>query len=315
MLDATIKIDVKLSDIHPVVKEQFDLTTVAGRDAIADQIEKDIEEFSRLAYLDAKPRSHLGASEIGESCERRVWFKFRWIVFEQFNGRMARLFRRGHIEEEKIIELLVGIGFNVQQVDVDGKQVRIVSSNKHFGGSSDSSATLPTRYGVQSIPLLLEFKTAKDKYFNAIGNSGVIKSKPVHWIQMCVYGYKLGLQYALYVCENKADDDLIFELLELDWELAKAQEIKAETIIKAYYPPARISNNPSFWECRFCPSLNLCHHLNIDKTKAMQPEMNCRSCRMAEPLDNGEWKCHYYQAIIPKDAIPNGCREWKVLEF
>lgn len=60
----------------------------------------------------------LGASQIGRECERQLWYGFRWATMgEAFDGRMLRLFNRGHREEAVFVEELRGIGCDVRDVD------------------------------------------------------------------------------------------------------------------------------------------------------------------------------------------------------
>ena len=292
---------VELSPVDPDIKAQFRLDTLAGRDLLQEQIQKDIDEWCQLQY-DSGPRSHLGASIIGHECERYIWFSFRWMYYEKYSGRMQRLFQRGHLEETRVTEWLRGIGFTVHQFDEQGQQYRVIFSDKHGGGSSDGVGEMPTRYG-KFEPLLLEFKTQKDKKFNILQGSGVQKEKPMHFIQASIYGRRHGLQYCLYIAVNKEDDDLDVEVIELDWDLADAEMNKADKIITSEFPPRRISDNPSFWKCKYCPALGICH-------LGAPVERNCRSCYYAVPVENGEWTCNYWKNTIPKDFIPKGCDQW-----
>src|ERR1700760_1841054 len=133
--------------LTPVNDTDLTLETVYGRDAIADRIDDDIEEYSKLAYAD-KPRKHLGASELGEECTAKLWFKFRWTFQETFNGRMLRLFRRGHTEEPKLIALLRSVGIHIDNIDSEtGKQYRFSASEGHCGGSCDGKAIFNERWG------------------------------------------------------------------------------------------------------------------------------------------------------------------------
>jgi hypothetical protein len=300
-----------LKEIKPVIlevsadeREQFRLDTVAGRDALATRIEADIDEWCQKQYDDG-PRSHLGASIIGHECERYIWFSFRWMYYQVFSGRMQRLFQRGHLEEHRIFQWLEGIGFRTQAVTVEGTQIRIVFAEGHGGGSTDGIGILPLRYGSFE-PLLLEMKTQKDKKFSILQGSGVQKEKPMHFIQASVYGRQLGIHYCLYIAVNKEDDDLNVEVIELDWGLADAELAKAEKIINSHFPPPRISENPSFWKCKFCPAVAVCH-LGAPVMK------NCRSCYNAEAMPNGAWKCNQWNAIIPTEVIPKGCDAWQQL--
>lgn len=295
---------VILPEVTADEKAGFRLDTVAGRDALASRIEADIDEWCKVQYDDG-PRSHLGASIIGHECQRYIWFGFRWMFRETFSGRMQRLFQRGHLEEHRIFEWLQGIGFSTKQVTADGKQIRIVFAEGHGGGSTDGVGILPTRYG-QFPPLLLEMKTQKDKKFAVLQGSGVQKEKPRHYIQASVYGRQLGIQYCLYIAVNKEDDDLDVEVIELDWDLADAELRKAEKIINSPFPPPRISENPSFWQCKFCPALSVCH-LGAPVTK------NCRSCYNAEAVADKQWLCKKWNAIIPESEIAKGCDAWQQL--
>jgi len=56
------------------------------------------EEYSRETYP-AEHRHHLGISIIGDDCSRKLWYSFRWVKLIQHEGRMRRLFNRGHHEE------------------------------------------------------------------------------------------------------------------------------------------------------------------------------------------------------------------------
>jgi len=41
-------------------------------------------------------RAHLGASLVGHSCTRFLFYSYRWVAPPRFPGRMLRLFDRGH---------------------------------------------------------------------------------------------------------------------------------------------------------------------------------------------------------------------------
>ena len=75
-----------------------------------------IQNLIDLAHENAseKPRGHLGCSILGHPCDRYIWLQFRYAVIEKFNGRMLRLFRRGHKEEESVVSDLRRIGIDIQ---------------------------------------------------------------------------------------------------------------------------------------------------------------------------------------------------------
>jgi hypothetical protein len=287
-------------------KSSFTLDTVAGRDSLAERIEKDIDLWCQKQYDDG-PRSHLGASIIGHECERYLWFAFHWMFYEVFSGRMQRLFQRGHLEEDRVIEWLRGIGFIIKQTEVfEDSQQRIVFAEGHGGGSLDGTVQFPERYG-KFEPILLEIKTQKDKKFNLLQGSGVQKEKPMHYIQASTYGRQRGLRYCLYIAVNKEDDDLDIEVIELDWSLAEAHIARAEKIIDSRFaPPRMVGARPEFFKCKFCPALNICF-FSAPVTK------NCRSCFNSRAVSDGQWHCGLYNSIIPKEYITQGCEAWQPL--
>lgn len=83
---------------------------------VAKRAMKDIDAYCETAYDDGH-RKHLGASLIGRDCKRFLWYVFRWCHKEKFDGRMQRLFQRGHKEESRFIEYLEGCGFKVWAED------------------------------------------------------------------------------------------------------------------------------------------------------------------------------------------------------
>lgn len=298
---------VELPSLDAERQAEFRLDTLYGRDTLAEQIHADIDLWCQHQYDDG-PRTHLGASIIGHECERYIWFGFRWMFREVFSGRMQRLFQRGHLEEYRVTEWLRGIGFAVQQADVDGRQFRIAFAQGHGGGSSDGTANIPQRYGshLAGQRILVEIKTQKDKRFAILQGSGVQKEKPQHYIQASIYGRRLDIHYCLYIAVNKETDDLDVELVELDWQLADSETDKAERIINSQFPPPRISDNPSFWKCKMCAANPVCH-------LGAPIEKNCRSCYHSEPTDNKQWQCNLYHQIIPADFISKGCDQWTQL--
>lgn len=277
------------------------------RQSLALQIKGAIDEYCRVTYDDGH-RSHLGASLIGDVCLRRLWYGFRWVQGSKFGGRMQRLFNRGHREEARWIEWLRGIGFKIWDQTDDGKQYRIGGVEGHFGGSLDSVGIAPEGLTLlyEVGPFLVEYKTYNEKTFAKLVKDGVQRAKPNHWVQMCTYGAKYGFRYAMYCAICKNDDEIEIQIVELDWNVAKEAERKAESVITSQQPPLRFSELSTHMECKFCDFNAICH-------KGGGYDKNCRSCQAASPIKNGEWFCANYGKVIPNDVIPVGCPAWKAI--
>ncbi|WLJ71059.1 hypothetical protein [Sphingomonas phage Kimi] len=297
----------------------YDLSSHINREALSKRISDEVEAESAVAWLEP-PRKHLGASVIGDDCAYRVWARWRWLKLEKFSGRMMRLFNRGHKEEDRFIERLRGIGFEVHDTDpATGKQFRIEGCEGHFGGSADTFAYAPARYGLDA-PLLVEFKTHNEKSFTKLAGKclqktpeykrdpasrqGVQKSKPEHYRQMCSYGRAYGIRFGLYCAVNKDTDELYFEIVELN--AGEADDIfrKAEAVVWSQTPLARISQSATYWECKMCNLAGVCHMNHV-------PDKNCRSCVNARPVPGGEWYCDHYRDNIPFDFMLTGCESWR----
>lgn len=239
-------------------------------------------------------RSHLGGSAIGNSCMRAIWFSWLWSDREQFEGRMLRLFNRGHNQEEIFAELLRGVGATVWTADAKGNQFRVTAHGGHFGGAIDGVAVnLPDLpYGLPpNTPVLLEMKTHKGKLFQKLPSLGLIKAYPKHYKQAQAYMHLLGLKWCLYMAVNKDDDALWFHLFSYDETVATQLLNKAETIIFGQGMPPRISENASWWECKFCSMQGVCFKYKL-------ADMNCRTCRYSHPERDGSWTCEKERPAI-----------------
>lgn len=268
--------------------------------SIQEELYKLTDEYSIEAFP-VDNRNHLGVSVIGEKCSRKLWYGFRWVKVEQFIPRMRRLFNRGHLEEEKFRALLTWMGFYVRDIDpLTNKQYRFSTHEGHYGGSGDSVALLPWFKDDESFRILVEYKTHNKKSFDKLKAEKLRIAKPQHFIQMSGYGKAFQIKYGLYCAINKDDDDLYFEFVELDWNLAYQMENKALDIIQAKFPPPRISDQPAYFECKWCHFNGICH-------SGEPVEINCRSCKYAVPALKGSWFCTRHNDTIPLDFIKRGC--------
>ena len=324
----------------------LNLSLKTDRDKLEQLIADDVEQYCVELYGNEN-RNHLGASELGEQCWRKLYYKFRWFKKPSFDGRMLRLFNVGHTAEPRFISYLRGIGFKIEEFEQDTlnynpndhsyfwsigfkpeglladvtklehhklraselgikpKQFRISGAKGHYGGSLDAKATAPERYMLETgLVLLGEFKTNNTGAgYAKVKTEDLSKSKPKHFAQMCQYGEKYGFKYGLYMIENKNDSEITFRIIELDWNYGKSLERKAEEIIFAQEPPARIAENESYYDCKYCDDFRgICH-------RGEKPDKNCRTCRHSMPTENATWTCSRY-GLIPEDFIKTGCNDW-----
>ena len=237
-------------------------------------------------------RAHLGGSIIGRECKRELWFGFRWSTIVVHKARLLRLFARGAREEDWFNHLLTQGGITVWDVDPDTKQqFRVEEVGGHFGGSLDG--VVQGLIEAPSIPHVSEQKTHAFKSFEDVAKKGVLKSKPEHYAQMQVYMHLMNLPWAFYQAVNKNNDDLYYERVEYDKPAAEALIRKAEHIITSDRPPEGISNDPSFYKCKFCDHSFLCHGYST-------PALSCRTCAFSTPELDGDarWSCAKHKKDI-----------------
>ena len=243
-------------------------------------------------------REHLGASLIGKPCARALWFDFRWVTASRFPGRILRLFETGQREEDRLVANLRATGATVLEVDPDtGRQFRVEAHGGHFGGSLDGVAL-----GLLEAPKtwhVVEFKTHSLKSFADLVAKGVVASKPQHAAQMQIYMHLTGLTRAMYVAVCKDTDALHIERIEVDPDGATRLLDKAKRIIEAQHPPARISDNPTWFECRMCSHHAACH-------TGEAAVVNCRTCLHSTAVDGG-WHCARHDRMVDAQEQRRGC--------
>lgn len=272
-------------------------------------IEK-INDFT-VATEDQSRRTYLGASEIGERCSRKLWYKFRWCGQEQFDGRMLRLFARGDREEPVVRDLLNGSGFIVQHPfpgeDEDltefqrahNERFRFKDCEGHFAGKCDGVAGEGDYKKWQNFEIdedsvewcLLEIKTWKilgGGNFSDLKRQGVKECEPKYYAQLQTYLGQLGLENALFIAVCKENDDIYIEIVPFNQQDFAVCLSKAESVINATSPPERISNNPTTFSCRYCNFRSLCH----ENTPLHPSNRHCRNCANGHPSTGGTWDCN-----------------------
>jgi len=219
---------------------------------------------------------------------------------------MLRLFETGDREEDRIVSNLRGVGVKIWERDPEtGKQVRFTECGGHFALSLDG---VGLGFAESKKPHTLEFKTMSEKNFKAMKNLGCQKSKPVYWAQ-CQIGMHLAeLDRCYFFCVNKNTDEIYGERIKLDKKEAKGLVEKANKIVFADTPPSRLSEDASFWQCKWCTHWAICHGCKI-------PEVSCRTCSHVTPEQDGSWSCAkgkpvetcsehlFIPQIMPKDLV------------
>jgi hypothetical protein len=187
----------------------------------------------------------------------------------------------------------------VLDLDPDtGRQWHVQAHAGHLGGSLDGVGL-----GIPEAPTtwhVIELKTHNARSFAELRTHGVQKAKPEHWAQMQVYMHLTGLTRALYLAACKDTDALYAERVRIDHAEAERLIERAGRIIFATRPPARISDDSDWFQCRLCPHRDTCHGDGL-------PERTCRSCLYVTPTPDGTWHCDRFGRQLPADEQRAGC--------
>ena len=271
-----------------------------------------------LAALDAlheqasstdKPRRYLGASAIGDPCSRKVWYGFRWALPRSFSATSYRAIQDGHRGEALMIQWLrsiPGIQLWTEDPDAPDHQIGFAAVAGHFRGHVDG--VISGLYQAPKTPHVWEQKVCNETKFNKlvklIAQHGE-KAALLHWdeiyyAQAQIYMQQLELTRHYLTVATPGNRKLVSCRTEYCATDAKAILKKAETIIAAERPPLRLSDNPAWYQCKWCDYHALCHGQTM-------PAVNCRTCAhsTARMDDSKPWTCELNQPAISGDQA--GC--------
>lgn len=234
-----------------------------------------------------KERTHLGASVIGKECPRAVALSYRKASpAAAVDGRMVRLFNRGHMEEARLAACLQVAGFTLKLISKDGGQISYKTGD--LRGSVDGVIRLQ-----DGNLAVLEFKTMNRRAWDKLEKDGQIK--PEHMAQMQCGMHGLGLKKALYLASCKDTDAIQVYLVDYEGEPTEFLNL-ATDITHGMIPPKLVDTD---FRCKFCDHRGFCHN-------GAEPIASCRTCVHASfngngmvtcGIGNGAELCHNYAPI------------------
>jgi hypothetical protein len=212
------------------------------------------------------PRDYLGGSRIGEPCARRLCYELMKVAVDdgaEFSGRMLRVFEAGHRFEEMTIRWLRLAGFDLRTHKRNGEQFGFSVAGGRFRGHIDGVIVGGPDVGIE-YPILFEHKAVRSSSWQQVVKHGVKVSKPIYWAQVQIYMAYLEVERTLFVALDKDTQALRYELVPFDPPAAQELSDKAADVIRAVAAGEllpRISDQPDFYICTFCPYRNRCHAL------------------------------------------------------
>ena len=216
-----------------------------------------IERLLDEAMVISPHRGYLGASEIGETCQRRLQYGFTDTPKDdgaEFSARLLRIFQRGHDGEARMAEWLRAAGF-VIETERDGAQIGFSDCDGRFSGHVDGIiAGGPDGF---EYPAIWENKVLGSKGFAQLVRHGLRKAYPKYAAQIAVYQAYLDKPApAIFTALNADSMEIHARLVPFDAALAQECIDRAVTVLSACdhgEQLQRVTSDPDFFVCKLCP--------------------------------------------------------------
>ncbi len=252
-------------------------------------------------YQDVRHARVLTARLLSLNCERQGWYGFRWAhAPKRFPAEIVRsnLGRREGMLE--LAELLASVpGLQIERVDPKTyTPLEVTAADGHYRQRIAGKVT-----GLLEAPKtthLLYADQQPAKAYVQIVKHGLEVAKPDRIAALQVGMHLMGLTRAFYLVRNKDSDELHSERVELNAAHAMALLAKADRLRDSNEPPARVSDDPNWFECKFCPAFDQCH------AGEFSPR-NCRTCLHSTPVAGGGWRCARHEIDLSDIAQEVGC--------
>ena len=326
----------------------IDLTLPGSLKLLSETISKDIDAHCVQKYSDGH-RSHLGASVIGKSCMRELWYGFRWVSYKVHSGQQYRLFQRGHFEEQRFTDHLVGIGCEVTCFDkillfhpesdcyFYGEKKDVIDSIEEVEGIPSHEAEAEKRgifmdkgkrqiriYGCHNhfagsidakIKLPERYGIPEDVLFlGEYKTQGCQKFSKLQDDGVKINKYQHFCQQSIYGLKLGLKYAIYMSVNKNNDDL----HIEVIELDRALGKELELKAEKIIFSQDLPPKITSastyyeCNYCDMKEVCWFNKpaDVNCRSCKRAYAVENAEWKCALHDAIIPKDFIKQGCGEW-----
>lgn len=216
----------------------------------------------------AQPRrTYLGASRLGVACERALQYEVADAPVDpgrETDGRLLRVFERGHVIEDCMVVWLRAAGFDLRTRNDAGEQFGFSALDGRLQGHVDGVIVAGPDLGHGSgYPALWENKCLGAKSWRELERHRLAVAKPVYAAQVALYQAYLELHAhpALFTAVNADTMEIHAELVPFDAALAQRMSDRAVKVITATEAGEllpRSFSDPTHVECRMCPWQDRC---------------------------------------------------------
>lgn len=241
-----------------MVREQYD-----------DPLIKQLFEIIEREAEQEPARQYVGASSIGDRCERKLWYQL--MEPEKGEKRPASLIlaaNDGHRSEAVMAEYLrkiPGVQLWTNDAATQGKQYGFSDHGGMYKGHVDGIILgIPL---APKTPHIWEHKCCNQKKFEALQKLKSSESEKevlkkwdyLYYCQAVTYMKYMDLTRHYTTVMLAGSRNLLTIRTDENKELANSLTEKARRILGYDTAPVGISTNPSWYECKFCRFTAHCH--------------------------------------------------------
>ncbi|SFM13586.1 PD-(D/E)XK nuclease family protein [Nitrosomonas communis] len=232
--------------------------------SISGQVTALIDAGMKDKHAQQATRQYLGASRLGIACERALQYEYAQAPVDsgrETQGQMLRIFERGHVMEDCMVQWLRTAGFDLRTRKPNGKQLGFSVVDGRLQGHIDG-VIMDGPEGF-AYPALWENKCLGNKSWRELEKKRLAVAKPVYAAQIALYQAYLELHEhpALFTALNADTMEIYSELVPFDAALAQRMSDRAAKVITATEAGEllpRSFNDPTHFECKFCPYAKRC---------------------------------------------------------
>ena len=254
-----------------------------------------------------RSRTYLGASSIGDSCDRKLWLSFRWVKQGFIEAAGLRRINDGHRGEQVVAALLRAVpGIDLSTEKEPGVQHSFEAVGGHFRGNCDGliKGLLqdPDALYVWECKVVNEQKFKKLQKLVEANEATALKNwDVVYYAQAQIYMHFFGAKKHYLTAASPGVRDLTSVTTEYDAGEAEKYIERARRIVYSPYPPFKISKDPAWHECKYCTFHSMCHEQEMPRNKS------CRTCLHSSPIKTGGWRCELHDKFLNVEAQAQGC--------
>ena len=255
-------------------------------------------------------RGYLGASSLGADCARKLWYGFRWALTPRFAALTLRRFADGfHNEDIMAARLRAVPDVELHTVDpATGEQFGFTDASGHVRGHIDGAIR-----GLLQAPKTWhcwEHKCVNDAKFRKLiklvethGEKAALELwDTIYYAQAQLYMHWTGMERHYLTVTTPGGREITSCRTEYRASVGNGLLARAADIVAAATPLPRLSEDPAWWQCKFCDFAAICHRPRVALA-------HCRTCLHATPVADGAWHCAKHDTLLPDELQRRGCAD------